>query len=69
MQGPSTLIIDPKTGKDRNFTFDYSFWSHDNFIENEEGHLIPENDKYCDQQKVYDNLGAEVLDNAWDGYH
>ena len=69
MQNPSTLIMDPKTGKDRTFTFDYSFWSHDQFIEQPDGLLVPETSEYDDQVSVYDKLGKEVLDNAWDGYH
>lgn len=31
MNGPTTIIVDPATGKDKPFTFDYSFWSHDGF--------------------------------------
>ena len=29
MNGPTTTIIDPVSGKDKPYTFDYSFWSHD----------------------------------------
>lgn len=25
--------------------------------------------KYADQQEVYECLGRQVLDNAWEGYH
>jgi hypothetical protein len=69
MQGPSTLIVDPSTNKERNFTFDYSFWSHDGYEEKPNGLLVAADDRYADQQSVYDKLGTEVLDNAWDGYH
>lgn len=69
MQGPSTLITDPQTGKERTFTFDNSFWSHDGFTEDENGLYIPDDSRYADQQRVYNKLGKEVLDNAWDGYH
>lgn len=69
MQGPSTLITDPSTGKERTFTFDNSFWSHDEFIEEGDGLLVPKNSKYADQHRVYNKLGKQVLDNAWDGYH
>ena len=24
-------VMDPETGKDKPFSFDYSFWSHDGF--------------------------------------
>lgn len=56
MQGPSTTIKDPsggdatnKTGE-RTFAFDYSFWSHDDFIEDDEGCSIPAStsSKYAD---------------------
>ena len=29
MQGPTTIIYDSETEKDKPFSFDYSFWSHD----------------------------------------
>lgn len=28
-KGPTTIIVDPATGKEKPYTFDYSFWSHD----------------------------------------
>ena len=33
MQGPTTQLVDPETNKEKTFTFDYSFWSHDGFEE------------------------------------
>ena len=68
MQGTSTIVEDEE-GKPRTFTFDYSFWSHDEFIEQPGGYLKPAGDKYADQQIVYEAVGQEVLRNAWDGYH
>lgn len=29
MEGPTTIVFDPETGKEKPYTFDYSFWSHD----------------------------------------
>jgi hypothetical protein len=29
----------------------------------------PKTEKYADQQKVFDVLGKQILDNAWAGYH
>lgn len=70
MKGPMTTLLDfSKDGKNRDFTFDYSFWSHDGFREDENGVFVPENDKYADQQSVFNCLGKQVLDNAWQGYH
>ena len=48
-QGTSTLITDPSTGKDRTFTFDYSFWSHDGFIIDDQGINVKDDKKYADQ--------------------
>lgn len=29
--GPTTVIVDPATNKEKPYSFDYSFWSHDGF--------------------------------------
>ena len=64
-KGPSTSIVDPATGKDRPFTFDYSFWSFDEF-EDVNGYMTPiKGGNYADQQIAYEALGKQVLDNAW----
>ena len=69
MSGPSTTIHDD-VGQEKTFTFDYSFWSHDSFIESSSGYLSPdETGKYADQSLVFDTLGRQILDNAWKGYH
>ena len=69
MSGPSTTIHDD-VGQEKTFTFDYSFWSHDSFIESPSGYLSPdETGKYADQSLVFDTLGRQILDNAWKGYH
>lgn len=31
--------------------------------------LRPKGNKYADQKKVFDALGKQVLDNAWNGFH
>ena len=41
--------------------------SHDSFVEDESGYLNPAGDKYADQRRVFDDLGAGVLDNAFKG--
>ena len=54
----------------RTFTFDHSFWSHDCYEELENGYLSPDSSgKYADQNLVFDTLGKQILDNAWEGYH
>ncbi|KAI9318181.1 hypothetical protein BX666DRAFT_2026588 [Dichotomocladium elegans] len=65
MEGNQTIISRPdelKTGKDsedvKAFTFDKSYWSADKNAPN-----------YADQQTVYNDLGEELLDHAFDGYN
>jgi pSer/pThr/pTyr-binding forkhead associated (FHA) protein len=69
MNSGTTVIIDTKTESRRDFSFDYSFWSHDGFIEREDGYLVPASPQYADQQHVYGQLGEDVLNNAWEGYN
>ena len=66
--GNQTKIFD-ETGKEKTFTFDHSFWSHDGFRTLENGYMEPEDDKYADQKIVFDTVGVQILDNAWQGYH
>lgn len=58
MNGPETVITNPVTGQAKNFTFDYSYWSHD-----------LHGASYASQQTVFDDLGRDVLENAWNGYN
>lgn len=48
MKGPTTTIFDPVTGEKRSFTFDYSFWSHDQFTIDANGVNVADNNKYDD---------------------
>ncbi|KAI8081649.1 uncharacterized protein BX664DRAFT_197879 [Halteromyces radiatus] len=65
MDGNQTIISKPpdqRTGKEsediKAFTFDKSYWSAD------------KNDpSYADQQTVYDDLGEDLLNHAFDGYN
>ena len=41
--------------------------SHDGFQEDGNGYLVAANDKYADQRKVFNDLGAGVLKNAFEG--
>ena len=69
MKDATTVLKTFKGEKERPFTFDYSFWSFDQFEENPDGYLKPTGAKYADQKKVHDLIGKKVLDNAWLGYH
>lgn len=44
-----------------------SYWSHDGFTEQADGLMIPEDSKYADQQKVFEDLGRLVLSNSFEG--
>ena len=51
MRGKITEISDPENpkGEPHIFSFDYSYWSHDDFKERGDGYLEPNNQKYADQ--------------------
>merc|ERR1711988_116290 len=69
MNGQATTITDPEgKAEPKTFSFDYSYWSHDNFSDND-GLLVANNSKYASQQTVFDDLGQGVLNNAFEGYN
>lgn len=51
MSGNSTTISAPSSDKEdsKAFTFDYSYWSHDGYEEQENGYLAPTSPLYADQ--------------------
>ena len=60
MEGNQTIIT-KKNGKEnivKAFTFDRSYWSVDK-----------DDPDYADQALVYNDLGKELLDHAFDGYN
>ncbi|KAL1021149.1 hypothetical protein UPYG_G00009420 [Umbra pygmaea] len=61
MQGNSTIITNPKNPKDpaKSFSFDHSYWSH----------TTPEDPAFASQSLVYNDLGKEMLQHAFDGYN
>ncbi|KAI8992598.1 hypothetical protein BDB01DRAFT_832888 [Pilobolus umbonatus] len=63
MEGNKTIITKPtapggKAEEPKAFTFDQSYWSFDK-----------EDPDYADQEKVYNDLGRELLDHAFSGYN
>jgi len=63
MEGNTTRITNPKCPpgtKDaiKSFNFDYSYWSHD-----------PHGEGFQGQEKVYRDLGDEMLQHSFDGYN
>ncbi|XP_075695441.1 kinesin-like protein KIF1B isoform X17 [Rhinoderma darwinii] len=61
MQGNSTSIINPKNPKEpaKSFSFDYSYWSH----------TSPEDPSFASQSQVYNDIGKEMLEHAFEGYN
>jgi len=71
MSGPQTKIHNPETPKaePRTFAFDFSYWSHDSFVDND-GYMEPEpGSNYASQLQVFEDLGKGVLNNAYEGYN
>ncbi|XP_030370145.1 kinesin-like protein Klp98A isoform X2 [Scaptodrosophila lebanonensis] len=66
MEGKKTRLFKPRlqsirdAGRDNfhDFTFDYSYWSFD-----------VEDPHFATQQQVYDDLGTDVVDCAYEGYN
>lgn len=58
----------------KKFTFDYSYWSHDGFKRrSEDGVNVPDishpnGTKYVGQEKVFEDLGLFLMENALQGY-
>ena len=69
MPGQNQTRIKDEVGKEKTFTFDHSFWSHDGYRVLDDGYLQPEDENYADQKKVFDAVGRQILENAWEGYH
>ncbi|OMJ85954.1 hypothetical protein SteCoe_12658 [Stentor coeruleus] len=72
MKGNTTKIWNKETNYEKEFNFDYSYWSHDGSIEDPVTGMLKKaspSSNYADQQTVFNDLGVEVLDNAWNGYH
>ncbi|KAM9298876.1 kinesin-like protein KIF1B isoform 3-T3 [Gastrophryne carolinensis] len=61
MQGNSTSILNPKNPKEpaKSFSFDYSYWSH----------TSPEDPCFASQNRVYNDIGKEMLEHAFEGYN
>ncbi|KAK3593182.1 hypothetical protein CHS0354_039667 [Potamilus streckersoni] len=71
MNGQTTVITNPENGDTKSFSYDHSYWSHDDFNEDEDGVYHPASPEgpYADQKTVFNDLGKGVLDNAWQGYN
>ncbi|RVE70472.1 hypothetical protein OJAV_G00064240 [Oryzias javanicus] len=61
MQGNTTTILNPKAPKEpaKTFSFDYSYCSH----------TTPEDPCFASQNRVYNDIGKEMLEHAFEGYN
>ncbi|XP_060794382.1 kinesin-like protein KIF1B isoform X2 [Neoarius graeffei] len=61
MQGNSTSILNPKNPKEppKSFSFDHSYWSH----------TTPDDPCFAAQSQVYNDIGKEMLQHAFEGYN
>ena len=55
----STTLVDPNTGQEKQFTFDYSY---DSFVP-------PSDPNHCSQRRVWDEIGERVLASAYEGFN
>ena len=72
MNGTMCQITNPETQQKREFYYDYCYWSHDGFVTDPTtGYASKDtpSSKYSDQQEVFDTLGQDVLNAAFEGYH
>jgi kinesin family protein 1 len=58
MDGDMTTIRKPDDGGTKSFSFDHSYWSFDKSDPN-----------YAGQQRLYDDLGVELLNHSFSGYN
>ena len=69
MSGPATVL---RLDNDRQFTYDFSLWSHDGFTKDEKTGLLRKSStesQYADQWQVYQAIGAPILNNAEHGFN
>ncbi|CAN8014787.1 unnamed protein product, partial [Ixodes persulcatus] len=58
----------------KSFHFDHCFWSHDGFLRLDDGYCAPDPEHvrgsvYADQERVYKEIGQDVVQSAWQGYN
>ncbi|XP_057378672.1 kinesin-like protein KIF1A [Daphnia carinata] len=76
MDGAQTVLTHPADQTDRkSFTFDYSYWSFDGFKQDPvSGRNVPDpkhprGDSYCDQERLFADLGRVMLADTFEGYN
>jgi hypothetical protein len=67
-------IVKSKTKENKTeakaFAFDFSYWSFDGYKTEADGYLSPlEDSNYCDQKRLFNDLGMSILLNSFLGYN
>ncbi|CAD8128766.1 unnamed protein product [Paramecium sonneborni] len=66
MDGNRTILFDNNQQKE--FEFDYSFWSHDKFEIDEKGYHKPlPNSRYLDQKMIFNTISQDPLNQPFQG--
>ncbi|XP_070180294.1 kinesin-like protein KIF28 [Littorina saxatilis] len=71
MSDNTVTITDPETNDSRQMVFDSCFWSHDGFVVNDAGEMVPDGpgSRYSGQEVIFKDIGVPALEKAWDGYN
>lgn len=76
MQDKTTVLFNPNDSneKPKKFTFDHSYWSNDGFkLLNDQIAVAdpthPNGSKFSDQNRIYEEIGKPILENALNGYN
>ncbi|CAD8136677.1 unnamed protein product [Paramecium octaurelia] len=66
MKGDKTILFDSTHKKE--FEFDYSFWSHDEFEVDEKGYRRPlPNSRYADQKMIFNTIHQDTIAQLFQG--
>uniref|UniRef100_A0A0N4Z581 Kinesin-like protein n=1 Tax=Parastrongyloides trichosuri TaxID=131310 RepID=A0A0N4Z581_PARTI len=65
-----TIVRNSNNKKEvKKFSFDYSYWSFDDFYTDKNGLNIGKSKKYAEQDRIFNDLGKIILNNAWNGFN
>ncbi|CAG9323672.1 unnamed protein product [Blepharisma stoltei] len=69
IEGNSTIITDPKSLESEQFLFNNSFWSHDGFVEREDGLCLRTSSKFAGSEDINEEYSTKLLNNLLEGYN
>lgn len=70
MEANKTTLLQYGENYDREFEYDYSYWSFDGFEKQSNGYFAPSaRSNYIDQNRIYNDIGSHVINNMFRGYH